>query len=68
VTLSDIGLGWSVEHVVWPPSAKPVQFARHKPPIHFRRSATAKQHRARAEARPPAGPKPHYASHILTLH
>lgn len=68
VALSDIGLGWSVEHVVWPPAAKRVQFARHKPPIHFRRSAAAKQHRARADARPPAAPKPHLASHILTLH
>jgi peptidoglycan-N-acetylglucosamine deacetylase len=68
VALSDIGLGWSVEHVIWPPAAKRVQFARHKAPIHFRRSATAKQHRARAEARPPADSKPHYASHILTLH
>ena len=66
VALSDVGLGWSVEHVVWPPAAKPVRFARHKPPIHFRRFA--KQHRTRAEARPAAGPKPHYASHILTLH
>jgi len=68
VALTDTGFGWSVEHVVWPPAAKRVQFARHKPPIRFRRPAAAKQHRTRAEARPTAGPKPHFASHILTLH
>jgi len=67
VVLADIGLNWSVEHVVWPPAAKPAQVARRKPPLHFRRSATAKPHRARAEA-PPAGATPHFASHILTLH
>jgi hypothetical protein len=66
--VSDIGLAWSVEHVVWPPAAKPVHFARRKAPIHFRRSATAKQHRPRVEVPPAAGPKPQYASHILTLH
>ncbi len=68
VAVSDIGLEWSVEHVVWPPTAKPVHFARHKAPIHFHRSATAKQHRPRVGLPPPAHPKPQYASHILTLH
>jgi peptidoglycan/xylan/chitin deacetylase (PgdA/CDA1 family) len=68
VAVSDIGLQWSVEHVVWPPAAKPVQFARHKAPIHFRRSAAAKQHRPRVGLSPRAHPKPQYASHILTLH
>jgi hypothetical protein len=68
VAVSDIGLAWSVEHVVWPPAAKPAHFARRKAPIHFRRSAVARPHRPRVEMPPPAGPKPRYASHILTLH
>jgi peptidoglycan/xylan/chitin deacetylase (PgdA/CDA1 family) len=67
VGVSDIGLAWSVEHVVWPP-AKPVHVGRRKPAIHFRRSAAAKQHRPRAPVPSPAGVKPHYAAHILTLH
>jgi len=67
VAASDIGLAWSVEHVVWPPTAKPTQFARRKAPIHFRRSAATKPHRPRVEV-PPAGAKPRLASHILTLH
>jgi peptidoglycan/xylan/chitin deacetylase (PgdA/CDA1 family) len=67
VAASDVGLSWSVEHVIWPPAAKPVRAARRKGPIHFRRSATAR-HRSRVEAPDPAGAKPHYASHILTLH
>jgi peptidoglycan/xylan/chitin deacetylase (PgdA/CDA1 family) len=63
VAVSDIGLAWSVEHVVWPPAAKLVQFARRKAPIHFRRSAAARPHRPRADVLSPL-----YASHILTLH
>jgi peptidoglycan/xylan/chitin deacetylase (PgdA/CDA1 family) len=66
--VSDIGLAWSVEHVVWPPAAKAVQFARRKAAIHFRRSAAARPHRPRVEVPPPAAVKPRYASHILTLH
>jgi peptidoglycan-N-acetylglucosamine deacetylase len=66
VAVSDIGLSWSAEHVIWPP-AKRLHIARRKPPIHFRRTAAAR-HRLRAEAPSPAGPKPHFASHILTLH
>jgi peptidoglycan/xylan/chitin deacetylase (PgdA/CDA1 family) len=68
IALSDIGLAWAVEHVVWPPATKPVHFARRKAPIHFRRSAAAKPHRPRVEVPAPAGTKPRYASHILTLH
>ncbi|MBV8752777.1 MAG: polysaccharide deacetylase family protein [Hyphomicrobiales bacterium] len=68
VALRDIGLAWSVEHVVWPPAARPAQIARHRAPIHFRRSAAAKPHRPRVEVPAPAGAKPRYASHILTLH
>lgn len=63
VAVSDIGLAWAVEHVVWPPTAKPAQFARRRAPIHFRRSAGARPHRPRVEV-----PSPLFASHILTLH
>jgi peptidoglycan-N-acetylglucosamine deacetylase len=65
VAVSDIGLSWSVEHVVWPP-AKRLHIARRKPPIHFRRTA-APRHPARPAPLPVAA-KPHFASHILTLH
>jgi len=67
VAVSELGLAWSVERVVWPPTAKPVHVARRKP-IQIRRSAAAKQHRPRVGIPSPAGAKPHYASHILTLH
>jgi peptidoglycan/xylan/chitin deacetylase (PgdA/CDA1 family) len=68
VAVSEIALSWSVEHVIWPPTAKPVHVARRRPPIHFRRTAAAR-HRHGAEARPPAPAKPpQFASHILTLH
>ena len=66
VAVSDIGLSWSVEHVIWPPTAKRVHTARRRPAIPFRR--TAARHRPRVEAPSPAREKPHYASHILTLH
>ena len=68
VAVSDIGLAWSVERVIWPPVAKRAHAARRKGPIHIRRTA-ATRHRPRVEAPAPAGAKPpHYASHILTLH
>jgi peptidoglycan/xylan/chitin deacetylase (PgdA/CDA1 family) len=65
VAVSDIGLAWSMEHVIWPPVGKPAHVARRKAPIHFRRSAA--RHRWRAAA-PFAGAEPRYAAHILTLH
>ncbi|HML14500.1 MAG TPA: polysaccharide deacetylase family protein [Xanthobacteraceae bacterium] len=66
VAVSDIGLAWSVEHVIWPPPVgKPVHVARRKAPIHYRRSAG--RHRWRAEL-PFIGAPPRYAAHILTLH
>jgi hypothetical protein len=68
VAVSDIGLAWSVEHVVWPPASKPVQFSRRKTPIHFRRSAAARPHRPRVGIPSPGAAKPLFASHILTLH
>jgi hypothetical protein len=68
VAVSDIGLAWSVERVIWPPVAKRAHAARRRGPIHVRRAA-ATRHRPRVEAPAPAGAKPpHYASHILTLH
>jgi peptidoglycan/xylan/chitin deacetylase (PgdA/CDA1 family) len=63
--MSDIGLAWSAERVVWPPVAKRVHAARRKASIHVRRAG---RHRPRVEAPAPSGVKPHYASHILTLH
>jgi peptidoglycan/xylan/chitin deacetylase (PgdA/CDA1 family) len=67
VAVSNIGRAWSVEHVVWPPVAKPARAARRKAPIHVRR--TAARHRHRAETPLPGGaPPPRIASHILTLH
>jgi peptidoglycan/xylan/chitin deacetylase (PgdA/CDA1 family) len=69
LAVSDVGLAWSVERVIWPPAAKPTHVARRKAPINFRRSTAAKQqHRPRAPVPSPAGAKPHFASHILTLH
>jgi peptidoglycan/xylan/chitin deacetylase (PgdA/CDA1 family) len=65
LAVSDVALSWSVERVVWPP-AKSLRVARRKAPINFRRAA-AVRHRPRFEAPRPPGPKPHYASHILTL-
>jgi hypothetical protein len=67
VAVSDIGLAWSVEHVVWPPAAKPAHMARRKPAIHFRRTAARHRHRAEAPSPVPAKP-PQFVSHILTLH
>jgi peptidoglycan/xylan/chitin deacetylase (PgdA/CDA1 family) len=64
--VSDIGVAWSVERVVWPPAAKSAKAARRKGPIHVRRAA---RHRPRVEAPAPARAKPpRIASHILTLH
>ena len=64
--VSDVALSWSVEHVVWPP-VKSQRAARRKAPINVRRTAAAR-HRPRVQAPSPSGVKPHYASHILTLH
>ena len=66
VAVSDIGVAWSVERVIWPPTAKSAQVARRKGPIHGRRAA---RHRPRVEAPAPTRAKPpRIASHILTLH
>jgi peptidoglycan/xylan/chitin deacetylase (PgdA/CDA1 family) len=66
--MSDIGLNWSADHVVWPPVAKRAHVVRRKGPLHVRR-AVAKRHHRRVEAPAPAGAKPpRIASHILTLH
>jgi hypothetical protein len=64
IAVSDIGLAWSAEHVIWPP-AKRAHAARRKDPIHVRRAA---RHRPRVQAPSPARAKPRIASHILTLH
>jgi peptidoglycan/xylan/chitin deacetylase (PgdA/CDA1 family) len=67
VAVSEIGLSWSTEHVIWPP-VRAEHVARRKAPIHLRRTAAAR-HRSRVEAPPRArATPPHYASHILTLH
>ena len=66
VAVSDAGLSWSIERVVWPP-AKSLHVARRRGPINVRRTV-AVRHRPRVEAPAPGGAKPHYASHILTLH
>jgi peptidoglycan/xylan/chitin deacetylase (PgdA/CDA1 family) len=66
--MSDIGLAWSVERVIWPPLAKPAHVAQRKSPLQVRRAA-ATQHRPRVAAPAPARAKPpRIASHILTLH
>jgi hypothetical protein len=68
VAVSDIGVAWSVDHLIWPPAAKPAHVARRKVPIRSHRSA-ATRHRPRVEAPFPLGVKPpRIASHILTLH
>jgi peptidoglycan/xylan/chitin deacetylase (PgdA/CDA1 family) len=65
--VSDIGLAWSAERIVWPPVAKPAHLARRKEPIHARRTA-AVRHRPPVGAPAPAGATPpRIASHILTL-
>ncbi|HXW27236.1 MAG TPA: polysaccharide deacetylase family protein [Xanthobacteraceae bacterium] len=65
VAMTDIGLSWSVENVVWPPVAKPAHVARRKPPIHARPAARPWW---RALFPPPSPKSPQLASHILTLH
>jgi len=65
IAVSDIGLAWSAEHVIWPP-AKRAHAGRRKAPIHVRRAAA--RHRPRVQTPSPARAKPRVASHILTLH
>jgi peptidoglycan/xylan/chitin deacetylase (PgdA/CDA1 family) len=70
VAMTEIGLSWSVENVIWPPVRRPPRVARPKPPIHFRPATTARPGRPpRAVTIPPAhSTSPQLASHILTLH